>query len=320
MKKILVVMLLMGFWVHLGIASAYAVEKISSGVKEYLLEKPTWGMIEWNSATLPQGYWYPSFEMVYLSTQTYFDKGKEKDFPRGRDSTSYIISGKLQYGVTNKLTFGVDIPVVATQKVDTGGLYLKPKKFKTGATSVGDIRLFLKYHIFDRYFWSVSAEAGPTLPTGQPYNKVSAKQSGTGDGQTDLNFALKGDILLNEESFIKLNLGFTHQFQRTYRNQADSLIKEKLGDYLETEAGFVRNFRTFGMGGSIEYYWWQATKWNDVVHLDPAYLCNLSLYFTIGDSQPQKQGKLAFFLDFPLTGDNAAAIYRLGISLRSIFK
>lgn len=320
MKKLTAVVILLGFLICLGMASSQAEEKASKVTTEYLLEKPAWGLIEWNSATLPQGFWYPSFELVYLNNNTYFDHGKEKDYTGGRDSANYILYGKLLYGLTNKITFGVDIPVVASQKVDSGGLYLEPKKIKTGATSVGDIRLFLKYHIFDKYFWSVAAEAGPTLPTGKPYNQASAKQSGTGDGQTDLNLAIKGDILINEESFIKLNLAFTHQFPRNYRDMEGLLIKEKLGDYLETQAGYIKNLRTIGLGGALEYYRWQATKWNDKVHLDPSELYNVSLYFTIGDAQPQKQGKFAFFLDFPLTGNNVAATYRLGVSLRSIFK
>jgi len=320
MKKVIVTMIFLMLSLQLGCALSHCQEKKSLDMAEYLLEKPAWGMIEWNSATLPAGFWYPTFELVYLNNGTYFSNGNEKDYPGGRDSTSYVISGKLMYGVTNKLTFGVDIPVVAVQKVDSGGLYLKAKREKSGIASVGDIRLFLKYHIFDRYFWSLAAEVGPTLPTGKPYDKVTAKQSGTGDDQVDLNFGLKGDILLNEDSFIKLGLGLTHQFKRTYRDDEGTLVKEKLGDFVEMEAGFVRNFRNFGMGGSFKYYGWQATKWNDQIVRDPSNIFDVSLFFAVGEITPQKHGKLAFFLDFPFTGKNAPATYRVGASIKSIFE
>jgi hypothetical protein len=321
MKKVTIVMIFLMLSLQLGSVLSYCQENKSLAITEYLLEKPAWGMIEWNSATLPAGFWYPNFDFVYLNNGTYFSNGNEKDYPGGRDSTAYIVSGGLMYGVTNKLTFGVDIPVVAAQKVDSGGLYLKAKREKSGIASVGDIRLFLKYHIFDRYFWSLAAEAGPTLPTGKSYDKVNTtKESATGDGQTDLYFGLKGDILLNEDSFIKLGLGLTHQFKRTYRDDEGELIQEKLGDCMETEAGFVRNFRNFGMGGSLKFLAWQATKWNDQVISDPSNIFDISLYFTVGEITPQKHGKLAFFLDFPFTGDNAPATYRIGASIKSIFK
>jgi hypothetical protein len=321
MKKVTIVMIFLMLSLQLGSVLSYCQENKSLAITEYLLEKPAWGMIEWNSATLPAGFWYPNFDFVYLNNGTYFSNGNEKDYPGGRDSTAYIVSGGLMYGVTNKLTFGVDIPVVAAQKVDSGGLYLKAKREKSGIASVGDIRLFLKYHIFDRYFWSLAAEAGPTLPTGKSYDKVNTtKESATGDCQTDLYFGLKGDILLNEDSFIKLGLGLTHQFKRTYRDDEGELIQEKLGDFMETEAGFVRNFRNFGMGGSLKFLAWQATKWNDQVISDPSNIFDISLYFTVGEITPQKHGKLAFFLDFPFTGDNAPATYRIGASIKSIFK
>jgi hypothetical protein len=321
MKKMKVVTILLLLLLQLTSVLSYCQENKSSVPTEYFLEKPAWGMIEWNSATLPAGFWYPTFELLYLNNGTYFSNGNEKDYPRGCDSTVYIISGELMYGVTNKLTFGLNIPVVAAQMVDTGGLYLKAKREKSGIVSVGDIRLFLKYHIFDRYFWSLAAEAGPTLPTGKSYDKINvAKQSATGDGQVDLNFGLKGDVLLNEDSFIKLGLGLTHQFRRTYRDDEGMLIKEKLGDFVETEAGFVRNFRSFGMGGALRFLAWQATKWNDEVIRDPSNLLYISLFFDVGDITPQKHGKMAFFLDFPFTGKNAPATYRLGASIKSIFR
>ena len=320
MKKVIGVMIFLVPLILLGSVISYCQENKSLALTEYLLERPAWGMIEWNSATLPAGFWYPSFDLVYLNNGTYFNNGNEKDYPGGRDSTVYVVSGKLMYGVTNQLTLGVDIPLVATQKVDSGGLYLKAKREKTGITSVGDIRLFLKYHIFDRYFWSLAVEAGPTLPTGKSYDKVNAKQSGTGDGQVDLNFGLKGDILFTEDSFLKWGLDLTHQFRRTYRNDEGDLIREKLGDFVKTEAGFVRNFRNFGMGGSLEFFAWQSTKWNDQVIRDPSNLLYISLYFAVGDITPQKHGKLAFFLDFPFTGKNTPATYRVGASIKSIFK
>jgi hypothetical protein len=321
MKKVTVVMIMLMLCLQLVAAPSYCQENKSLAITEYLLEKPAWGMIEWNSATLPAGFWYSTFDLIYLNNGTYFRYGNEKEYPGGRDSTAYMVSGGLMYGVTNKLTFGVYIPVVVAQKVDTGGLYLKAKREKSGIASVGDIRLFVKYHIFDRYFWSLAAETGPTLPTGKSYDKINTtKESATGDGQTDLYFGLKGDILLNEDSFIKLGLGLTHQFRRTYRDDEGTLIREKLGDYVESEAGFVRNFRDFGMGGSLKYTAWQADKWNGQVIRDPSNLLYISLYFAVGDITPQKHGKLAFFLDFPFTGNNAPTTYRLGASIKSIFK
>jgi hypothetical protein len=319
MRKKLLVLILIGISLHLGVVSSLAIEQKSSLEMEYLLEKPSWGMIEWNSATLPQGFWYAAFEFVYLENGSYFQAGKELDYPGGRDSTGYILAGRLLYGVSNKLTLGVDIPVVLDQKVDSG-LYEKITKVKSGVSNVGDIQLFLKYHIFDRYFWSLATELGPTLPTGQPYNKVSTKQGGTGDGQVDLNFALKGDILLNEESFIKLGMRYTYQLKREFRDKEGKIIEEKLGSALGTDLGVVRNFKSFGMEGTVQYGWWQAVEQNNVVVREQADLFNVSLHFSMGDITPRKQGKLDFFLDFPLTGKNSPNTYRVGISIKSIFK
>jgi hypothetical protein len=334
MKKKLFVLILIWISLHLGVVSSLAIEQKSPMQMEYLLEKPAWGMIEWNSATLPQGYWYLTFEFVNLNNGSYFSAGKELDYPGGRDSTDYILAGRLLYGVTSKLTFGVDIPVVLDQKVDSG-LYEKATRVKSGVSNVGDIQLFLKYHIFDRYFWSLATELGPTLPTGQPYNKVSAKQAGTGDGQPDLNFALKGDILLTEESFIKLGMRYTHQFKREYQNKRQIVvgqdtippgrtINEKLGDVLGTDLGFVRNFKNFGMSGTLQYSWWQAmeltTAEKNLVVREQADLFNVSLRFSIGDITSRKHGKLDLFLEFPLSGKNAPNIYRVGVSIKSIFK
>lgn len=230
--------------------------------------------------------------------------------------------GKLLYGLSPKLTLGAEIPVVLDQKVDSG-LYEKSIKIKSGVSNIGDAQLFLKYHIFDRYFWSLATQVGATLPTGQSHNKVSVKKAGTGDGQTDLNLALKGDVLINEETFVKLGMRFSHQFKREYRDVNGDLIKEKLGDRLTTDLGFVKNFKNFGMDGTVNYSWWQGTERNygdSVMESNHADLFTILLHFSIGDVKPQKHGKIDFYLDFPLTGKNSAATYRLGVSIKSIFK
>lgn len=309
-------------WAYWGLVSSSAVGQKSSAQWEHLLEKPSWGMIEWSSATLPKGFWYPSFEFMYVYNGSYFVSGKEVDYPRGRDSTSYMITGRLLYGVSNKFTLGVYIPVVLDQKVDTGGLYGKSTRNKSGVSNVGDVQFFFKYRMVDRYFWSLAPELGITLPTGQPYNKVSANQAGTGDGQTDLNLAVNGDVLLTEESFIKVGLRFIYQFKREYRDALGVLIDEKLGNTLGTDLGFVRNFKNVGIGGNLQYTWWQATKQNgDIMqNRQQGDLFNISIRLSLGEPTPRKHGKLDFALDFPVTGKNAPATYRFGISIKSIFK
>ncbi len=319
MKRKIFFLILLWIWAYLGVVSSYAIEQKTSFEWEYLLEKPSWGMIEWSSATLPKGFWYPSFEFLYVHNESYFVAGKELDYPWGRDSTSYMINGRLLYGLSNKLTLGVYIPVVLDQKVDSG-LYEKGKKVKSGVSNVGDVQLFFKYRIVDRYFWSLATEFGTTLPTGRAYNKVSANQAGTGDGQTDLNFGLRGDILLTEGSFIKLGMRFAHQFKRQYKNEAGKSIDEKPGDVLGTDLGFVRNFKNAGIGGTLQYTWWQATEWDNVVEREQADIFNFSFRLSLGEFTPRKHGKLDFTLDFPLTGKNAPATYRVGISIKTIFK
>ncbi len=319
MKKDILFLILVLVWTCLLATSSYAVKPRSSTYWEYLLEKPAWGMIEWNSATLPQGFWYPTFEFLYVYNGSYFASGKEVDYPGGRDSTNYLITGSLLYGVSNRLTLGIYIPVVLDQKVDSG-LYQKSTKIISGVSNVGDIQLLLKYRIADKYFWSMATEFGPTFATGKPYNKVSGRQAGTGDGQTDLNFAVKGDILLTEEAFIKLGSLLKLQLKREYRNEAGELIEEKLGNVFQTDAGFVRNFRNFGLSGTLRYTFWGATKWNDEARLESADLFDFSFRFSIGEPKPSKHAKLDFTLDFPLNGKNAPATYRVGVSIKSIFK
>ena len=320
MKRKILFLILLWMCVYLGVISSYAQEQKSSVQWEYLLEKPSWGMIEWNSATLPKGFWYPSFEFVYVYNGSHFEAGKETDYkPAGRDSTSYMITGRLLYGVSNKLTVGVYIPVVLDQKVDTGGLYQKGEKGKSGVSNVGDIQLFLKYSVMDRYFWSLSPELGITLPTGRPYNKVSANQAGTGDGQTDFNSAIRGDILITEETFITVSSRFTYQFKREYRDEQGILIDEKLGNVLGADLGFVKNSKNFGMGGTLRYTW-QGTGWENAVRIEQADLFDFSFRLFFGELTPRKHGKVVFTLEFPFTGKNAPATYRFGISIKSIFK
>jgi len=312
------------FLIILGISFGRAVSPLAGEQKSFvqwepLLEEPSWGMIEWNSATLPRGFWYPTFEFVYVHNESYFSAGREVDYPGGRDSTSYMVVGSLLYGVSNRLTAGVYIPVVLDQKVDSG-LYGRSTKVISGVSNLGDIRLFLKYHMVDRYFWSLSPELGVTLPTGQPYNKVSASQAGTGDGQTDLIFALKGDVLLTEESFIKWGIRLVHQFKRRYRDVWMGLIEEKPGDVWGTDLGLVRNFKNFGMGGAVQYEWWEGREWNNKVVNEQSDLFSFSLRFSLGELTPRKHGKLDFTLNFPLTGKNSPATYRFGVSIKSIFK
>jgi len=284
------------------------------------LEMPAWGMIEWSSATLPKGFWYPSFEFSYVHSESYFLAGKEVDFPGGRDSTAYILGTRLLYGLSNNFSLGVYIPFMLDQKVDSG-MYGTKIKMISGASNFGDVRLWAKYHFIDRYLWSMATELGSTLPTGKPHNKVSSKEAATGDGQTDLNLGLNGDILLTEESFIKLDGQFVYQFKRTYREKGEKkLIGEKLGNSFGADAGFVMNFQNMGFGGTLQYDFWQATKRNNAVITPDCDLFNLLLQLSIGNLSPEKQGKLAFTLNFPLTGKNASTTYRLGISLKTIFR
>lgn len=283
------------------------------------LEKPEWGMIEWSSATLPKGFWYPGFEFEYVTRETYFLAGKEWDFPGGRDSIAYLLGARLLYGFSNNLSLGVSIPFMLDQKVDSG-MYGPKTRVISGASNFGDVQLWVKYHFVDRYFWSLASDVGVTLPTGTPHNKVSSKEAGTGDGQTDLNLALNGDILLTEESFIKLDGRLVYQFKRTYRDEGGDLVDEKLGNSFGLGAGFVKNFRDMGVGGTLQYNFWQATKVNKEVVTPDSDLFNLFLQLSLGDTSPEKHGKLDFTLDFPLTGKNASITYRLGVSLKTIFR
>jgi hypothetical protein len=283
------------------------------------LEKPEWGLIEWESATLPEGFWYPSFGFQYVSRETYFSAGKEVDFEGGRDSSAYVLEVGLIYGLSDKLNPSVYIPFVLDQKVDTGQFRPRGNKI-SGLSGFGDIEVGLKYHLINRYFWSVASEVGVTLPTGTPHNKVSSKQTATGDGQTDLSLALGGDILLTEEGFIKLGTCFVYQFKRTFRDTSEELVEEKLGNSFCMDVGGVRNFKNMGIAGTLQYTFWQATKVDEVVVTPDSDLFNMFLQLSLGDSSPEKHGKLDLTLNFPLTGKNASANYRLGISLKTIFR
>ena len=283
------------------------------------LEKPEWGVIEWSSATLPKGFWYPGFEFIYVHAESYFAAGKEVDFHGGRDSTAYILGARLIYGLSSNLNLGIFIPFMLDQKVDSG-LYGTKVNLISGASNFGDVRIWAKYHFIDRYFWSIASEVGATLPTGIPHNKVSSKERATGDGQTDLNLTLNGDILLTEESFIKLGSRFVYQFKRTYRDEDGDLVDEKLGNSFGIDAGFVKNFKNMGLGGALQYTFWQATKGNKVVVTPDGDLFNLFLQLSLGGLSPEKHGKLDLTLHSPVTGKNALATYRLGISLKTIFR
>ncbi len=319
MRKIMLFLVLLGVGACLYSVPCYATEQQSLPQWEYLLEKPSWGMIEWSSATLPKGFWHPTFEFVYLSNASYFADGKEKSYPGGRDSSSYMITGRLLYGFSNRLTLGVYIPVVAGQKVDVGE-YGQVEREKSGVVSFGDVELFLKYRILDRYFWAIATELGTTLPTGQPYDKAGSGKAGTGDGQVDLNFNVKGDLLLTEEAFIRLDTRFTYQAKREFIDPEGDRLEEKLGNVLSTEAGVVHNFRSVGLGGALRYTYWGATEQTGQVLLEQADLFELTLRLSLGNITPRKHGKLDIYLDIPVTGKNAPVIYRLGISIKSIFK
>lgn len=320
MKRIIffliVTSILICFWVD-----AYPSSPAGSPRNEFgqTLEMPAWGMIEWSSATLPKGFWYPGFEFTYVHGESYFSAGKEVDFPGGRDSTAYILGARLLYGLFNNFSLGVLIPFVLDQKVDSGMFGTKINAI-SGASNFGDVQLWVKYHLIDKYFWSLASQAGATLPTGRPHNKVSSKEAATGDGQTDLNLALNGDILLTEESFIKLDTRFVYQFKRTYRDKDRELVDEKLGNSFGADAGFVMNFKNMGFGGTLQYGFWQGTKLNKELVTPDSDLFNLLLQLSLGNLSPQKHGKLDLTFEFPLTGKNASATYRFGISLKTIFK
>ena len=283
------------------------------------LEKPEWGMIEWSSASLPKGFWYPTFDFRYVTGETYFSAGKELDYEEGRDSTAYVLEAGLLYGLTDKLNVGIDIPIVLGQKVAIGRYGARQDSI-SGISGLGDIGIALRYHIVDRYFWSVAGDLGATLPTGIPHNKVSSVERATGDGQTDLNLAVNGDILVTEESFVKLGGRLVYQFKRSYRGENEELVDEKLGNRFGIDGGFVRNFRNVGIGGALQYTFWQATKLDDEVMTGSGDLFNLFLQLSVGDLSPEKHGKLDFTLDVPITGKNAPATYRLGVSIKTIFR
>jgi hypothetical protein len=322
MTRFASLVLVVCMWSWLGAISPATAQEMSTLEYEYLLELPSWGMLEWGSATLPQGFWYPTVEFAYLYQGSYFKAGKEIDYGAGgRDSASYMLNGSLLYGVTNYLTAGVLIPVVVDQKVDSGGLYANSKKVKSGVSDVGDIQLFLKYRVIERYFWGLATQVGVTLPSGRSYDKVNTyKESGTGDGQTDLNLSVMGDILVTEEAFVTTSTRFVHQFKREYIDTAGDRVEEKLGDMLGFDVGFVRNFTDFGMGGALKYNWWAAFKRNGQVLNDASDLFSLSIRFSVGKTTPERHGKVGFSLDFPITGNNAPATYRVGINIQSIFR
>jgi hypothetical protein len=283
------------------------------------LEKPEWGMIEWSSASLPKGFWYPSFEFRYVSRETYFSAGREVDFEEGRDSTAYILEARLLYGLTDKFNVRICVPFVLGQKVAIGRYGAKHDSI-SGLSGFGDLRVAVKYHFIDRYFWSVAGEMGATLPTGIPHNKVSSKEAATGDGQTDLNLAIDGDILLTEESFIKLGGRLAYQFNRSYKDKNRETVDEKLGNWFGIDGGVVRNFNNIGIGGTLQYTFWQATKVDKEVMVGSSDLFSLFLRLSVGDLSPEKHGKLDFTLDVPITGKNAPATYRFGVSLKTIFR
>lgn len=313
MKKVILVLVLVLGMVCLSTAAYPAYEFGQS------LEKPEWGMIEWSSASLPQGFWYPTFDFRYATGETYFSAGKELDYEEGRDSIAYILEAGVVYGLTDKFDLGIRVPFVLGQKVAIGRYGARHDSI-SGISGFGDVQVALKYHLMDRYFWSVACEMGSTLPTGIPHNKVSSVERATGDGQTDLNLALNGDILLTEESFLKLGGRFVYQFGRSYRDKNGESVDEKLGNSFGVDGGGVKNFKNVGIGGALQYTFWQATKVDKQVMMGSGDLFNLLLQFSVGDLSPEKHGKLDFTLDFPITGKNAPATYRLGVSLKTVFR
>jgi hypothetical protein len=321
MKKIIFLLTLASILICFSVDAYPSPSPVRSSTNEFsqTLEEPAWGMIEWSSATLPQWFWYPSFEFTYVHGESYFAAGKELDFPGGRDSTAYILDARLLYGLSNKVSLGIFIPFMLYQKVDSG-LYGTKIRVISGASNFGDVQLWVKYHLIDRYYWSLASQGGITLPTGTPHNKVSSKEAATGDGQTDLNLALNGDFLLTEESFVRLGTRLAYQFKRTYRQGGQKLVDEKLGNFLGLDAGFVKNYKNIGFGGTLQYGFWQGTKLNKELVTPDSDLFSLLLQLSLGNLSPQKHGKLDFTLDFPLTGKNATATYRLGISLKTIFR
>ena len=319
MRRMVLFLVIVCVGAYLGAVPSCAIERQSSPEWEYLLEKPSWGMIEWESATLPQGFWYPTFEFVYLSNGSYFAAGKEVGYEGGRDSTSNMITAKLLYGLSNRFTLGVYVPAVVGQRVDVGE-YGQIEREKTGARSFGDVELFLKYLILDRYYWALAAEFGPTLPTGKPYDKAGGDKAGTGDGQIDLNFNVNGDILLTEEAFVRLATRLTYQAKREFTDADGESIEEKLGNVLRVEAGVVRNYKNVGLSGAFRFTYWGATERTNSVELEPADLLEMSLRLSLGEATPRKHGKLDLILDFPINGKNAPATYRIGVAIRSIFR
>jgi hypothetical protein len=283
------------------------------------LEVPEWGMIEWSSASLPRGFWYPSFDFRYATGETYFSAGKELDYEEGRDSAAYVLEVGLAYGLTDKLSASIHVPFVLSQKVAIGRYGARHDSI-SGVSGIGDVEVALKYHLVDRYFWSVAGQVGSTLPTGIPHNKVSSVERATGDGQTDLNLALNGDILLTEESFLSLGGRFAYQFKRSYRDKNGESVDEKLGNGFGLHGGGVKNFTNVGIGGALQYTFWQATKVDKQVMTGSGDLFSLFLQFSLGNLKPEKHGRLDFTLDLPITGKNAPATYRLGVSLKTVFR
>ena len=86
------------------------------------------------------------------------------------------------------------------------------------------------------------------------------------------------------------------------------------------DGGFVRNFRNVGIGGTLQYTFWQATKLDREVITGSGDLFDLFLQLSVGDLMPERHGKLDFTLEVPITGKNAPATYRLGVSIKTIFR
>ncbi len=197
----------------------------SANAQKLLPRPPLFGI---PAKTLPQNHWVIRGYWIYDNYTTMWNKTENKmtDIPSSISFKTNIVWGKIRYGITNNLTFILNVPYVNKSMVKNGVT-------KSGV-GLGDVIGALLYKFYhnkkDRFL--LSGLLFTKSPTGK-VNNLTADELPLGTGSFDYGLAI-----LPEKEFGKWDMRWSAFYLKRGKNNDDV----DLGNVVSLEWSTAYNF------------------------------------------------------------------------------
>ena len=213
--------------------AVYGQEKNSSKVKKLMPRPPIYGI---PAKTLPKGHFIYRSYFIYSPYAEMFSSQQNSmiDLPKSMNFNSYAYISKIRYGLTNRITLIMNIPLIYKK--------LQNNNVEKKGLGIGDIQAAMLYKFYQNKEkkFLISGLLYSKLPTGKFYN-LASNELPLGTGSYDIGLAC-----MPEKELGKFDMRLSAFYIYRSKNKANIELGDVQMVSFSTAYNWSKNFITEG--------------------------------------------------------------------------